>query len=92
MAVQLAGDSRIVDGHERDYPANQGDAMPTKANLRHKASIETGPNRILSVATPPRMECPARDGTADSPGRGRRAVAATSTRSDGNGPAVRALF
>ena len=92
FAVQLAGDSEIIDERGRHYPLREGDAVLVKAGVRHTGTFGSTENRILSVVTPPRPEYPPEDGTAYFPGHGRPAAAAAPARSDYAGPAVRTLF
>ncbi len=90
MAVQMVGDSSIVDEYARHYSVRQGDVILVQANVRHTRAFGTNANRILSVVTPPRPEYAAEDGNAYFPGHSRSAVA--SARPADAGPAVRTLF
>lgn len=92
FAVQVAGDSEIVDERGRRYPLNQGDVVLVKANVRHTGTFGSIENRILSVVTPARPEYPPEDGTAYFPGHGQPAAAAAPARTDFAGPTVRTLF
>lgn len=92
LAIQLAGDSQIIDARRRRYPLRQGDVVLVKADVLHTGTFGDTENRILSVVTPPRPEYPAEDGTAHFPGHGRPAAAATPAHTAYRGPAVRTLF
>ncbi|WP_372718722.1 hypothetical protein [Immundisolibacter sp.] len=92
MAVQMVGDSSIVDERGRHYPVRQGDVILVKANVRHTGTFGANANRILSVVTPPRPEYADEDGNAYFPGHGQPAVAAASARPADAGSAVRTLF
>lgn len=92
LAVQVAGDSEIVDERGRRYPLRQGDVVLVKANVRHTGSFGGTENRILSVVTPARPEYPPEDGAAYFPGHGQPAAQAAAPRTDHAGPTVRTLF
>ena len=92
FAVQVAGDSEIIDERRRRYPLREGDVVLVKANVRHTGSFGSTENRILSVVTPARPEYPPEDGTAYFPGHGQPAAAAAPARTDYSGPTVRTLF
>ncbi len=92
LAVQVAGDSQIVDERGRHYPLHQGDVLLVKANVRHTGSFGSTENRILSVVTPARPEYPPEDGAAYFPGHGQPTAAAAPARLDYAGPTVRTLF
>jgi quercetin dioxygenase-like cupin family protein len=92
FAVQVAGDSEIVDERRRRYPLKQGDVVLVKANVRHTGTFGSTENHILSVVTPARPEYPPEDGTAYFPGHGQPATAAAPARTDFAGPTVRTLF
>ncbi len=92
LAVQLAGESQIVDERGRRYPLREGDVLLVKANVRHTGTFGAVENRILSVVTPARPEYPAEDGTAHFPGHGQPATSAAPARTDYAGPPVRTLF
>lgn len=92
LAVQVAGDSEIVDERERRYPLREGDVLLVKANVRHTGSFGNTENRILSVVTPARPEYPPEEGAAYFPGHGQPAAKAAPARMNYTGPAVRTLF
>lgn len=92
LAIQLAGDSEILDAHRHRYPLRQGDAVLVTAGVLHTGTFGAAENRILSVVTPPRPEYPAEDGTAYFPGHGQPVAAAVPARTAFSGPAVRTLF
>lgn len=92
FAVQVAGDSEIVDERRRRYPLREGDVLLVKANVRHTGSFGSTENRILSVVTPARPEYPSEDGAAYFPGHGQPTAAAAAARLDYAGPTVRTLF
>jgi quercetin dioxygenase-like cupin family protein len=92
LAIQLAGDSEILDAQRRRYPLRQGDVVLVKADVLHTGTFGDAENRILSVVTPPRPKYPAEDGTAYFPGHGRPVTAAAPVRTAYRGPAVRTLF
>jgi quercetin dioxygenase-like cupin family protein len=92
FAVQVAGESQIIDERRRHYPLRQGDVLLVKANVRHTGTFGSTENRILSVVTPARPEYSAEDGTAYFPGHGQPAAAAAPARTDYVGPTVRTLF
>ena len=92
FAVQVAGDSEIIDERRRRYPLNQGDVVLVKANVRHTGTFGSTENRILSVVTPARPEYPPEDGAAYFPGHGQPAAAAAPARMNYAGPTVRTLF
>lgn len=92
LAVQVAGDSEIMDEHRRRYRLRQGDVVLVKANVRHTGSFGSVENRILSIVTPARPEYPDETGAAYFPGHGAPAAAAAPARSDDAGPTVRTLF
>lgn len=92
FAVQVAGDSEIIDERRRRYPLMQGDVVLVKAHVRHTGTFGNTENRILSVVTPARPEYPAEDGTAHFPGHGQPAAQAAPARTDYDGPTVRTLF
>ena len=92
FAVQVAGDSEIIDERRRRYPLHEGDVVLVKANVRHTGSFGNTENRILSVVTPARPEYPPEDGAAYFPGHGQPAAAAAPARTDFTGPTVRTLF
>lgn len=91
-AVQLAGNSQIVDERGRRYPLREGDVLLVKANVRHTGSFGRTENRILSVVTPARPEYPPEDGAAYFPGHGRPVAKAAPARLDYTGATVRTLF
>ena len=91
-AVQVAGDSDIIDERGRRYPLREGDVLLVKANVRHTGSFGASENRILSVVTPARPEYPAEDGAAHFPGHGQPAAQAAPARLDYRGATVRTLF
>jgi quercetin dioxygenase-like cupin family protein len=92
LAVQVAGDSEIIDEHRRRYRLRQGDVVLVKANVRHTGSFGSVENRILSIVTPARPEYPDESGAPYFPGHGAPAAAAAPARSDDAGPTVRMLF
>ncbi|MFP5464088.1 MAG: hypothetical protein ACLGHR_04885 [Gammaproteobacteria bacterium] len=92
LAVQVAGDSEIVDERGRRYPLREGDVVLVKANVRHTGTFGGTENRILSVVTPARPEYPPEDGAAYFPGHGQPAAKAAPPRTDYKGPTVRTLF
>jgi len=92
LAVQVAGDSEIVDERGRRYPLREGDVVLVKANVRHTGTFGNTENRILSVVTPARPEYPPEDGAAYFPGHGQPAAKAAPPRTDYMGPTVRTLF
>lgn len=92
LAVQVAGDSEIVDERRRHYALRQGDVVLVKANVRHTGTFGSVENRILSIVTPARPEYPAEGGAAYFPGHGKPAAAAAPARTDDAGPTVRHLF
>jgi quercetin dioxygenase-like cupin family protein len=92
FAVQVAGDSEIIDERGRHYPLREGDALLVKANVRHTGTFGSTENRILSVVTPARPEYPPEDGAAYFPGHGQPAAQAAPARLDYTGPTVRTLF
>lgn len=91
-AVQVAGDSEIVDERGRRYPLREGDVLLVKADVRHTGTFGSTENRILSVVTPARPEYPPEDGAAYFPGHGRPVAQAAPARLDFRGPTVRTLF
>lgn len=92
LAVQVAGDSEIIDERRRRYPLRQGDVVLVKANVRHTGTFGSVENRILSIVTPARPEYPGESGAAHFPGHGAPAAAPAAARSDDAGPTVRTLF
>ena len=92
LAVQVAGESEIVDERRRHYHLRQGDVVLVKANVRHTGTFGDVENRILSIVTPARPEYPPESGVAYFPGHGKPAGAPASARSDDAGPTVRYLF
>ena len=92
LAVQLSGDSEIVDERRRRYPLRQGDVVLVKANVRHTGTFGSVENRILSIVTPARPEYPAEGGAAYFPGHGKPAATPAPARTDDAGPTVRKLF
>lgn len=92
LAVQVAGDSEIVDERGRRYPLHEGDVLLVKANVRHTGTFGSTENRILSVVTPARPEYPPEDGAAYFPGHGQPVAEAAPARTDYAGPTVRTLF
>lgn len=92
LAVQLSGESEIVDERGRRYPMHQGDVVLVKADVRHTGTFGSVENRILSIVTPARPEYPPEDGTAYFPGHGKPAGLAVAARADDSGPTVRRLF
>ena len=92
LAVQLAGDSQIVDERGRRYPLREGDVALVKANVRHTGSFGSTENLILSVVTPARPEYPPEGGAAYFPGHGQPTAKAAPARTDYAGPTVRTLF
>jgi mannose-6-phosphate isomerase-like protein (cupin superfamily) len=91
LAVQVAGDSEIVDERGRHYPLREGDVVLVKANVRHTGTFGGTENRILSVVTPARPEYPPEDGAAYFPGHGQPAAKAAPPRTDYKGPTVGTL-
>ncbi len=92
LAVQVAGDSEIIDERRRRYPLHEGDVLLVKANVRHTGTFGSTENRILSVVTPARPEYPPEDGAAYFPGHGQPVAKAAPARTDYAGPTVRTLF